>query len=582
MHTPSLLLSPSAKTSHNQSPYLAFHFKQSITQLLEIFHPATLSYNPFAHYTMGKESVWLLVIGFSLVSCEPLSNSTQAPSSSNTTDWIEDYSNVQSKFSLRNTEVPDEDLCYLVPGVNATLSDCNFRTDAQTFLVIHGWSVAGLFESWIHKLVSALFEREPNANVIVVDWLDRASHHYPTSAENTRLVGRDVAKFINWLEGLGYPLEKLHVLGYSLGAHVAGIAGNLSNNKVNRITGLDPAGPTFEHADTRKRLSPDDAKFVDVLHTNTRGTPDLSIGIQRTVGHVDIYPNGGTFQPGCSLQNAMRMIATYGLYNMDQLVKCSHERSVHLFIDSLVNKDQQSLAYRCSSKEAFYKGLCLSCRKNRCNKLGYNVNKVRTTRSAKMYLKTREIMPYKVFHFQIKLHLFSLKDVTLDNQPVKITLFGTLDEKHDIPVVVPGMIANMTISFLVTSDVDIGELLILKIQWEKDSYLPSFFSTNEFKIRKMRIKSGETQAKVVFRPKDSEFGVLTQGGDSVIFVKSKENEQSKREARSHRLKMHGSFFKQGVNESAADVKKEEPVIQSTEETPTEKTMEVATKKASSS
>lgn len=81
------------------------------------------------------------------------------------------------------------------------------------------------------------------------------------------------------------------------------------------ILGFDPAGPTFEHADSLKRLSPDDAKFVDVLHTNTRGSPDLSIGIQRPVGHVDIYPNGGTFQPGCSLRNTMRMIATYGLYS---------------------------------------------------------------------------------------------------------------------------------------------------------------------------------------------------------------------------------------------------------------------------
>lgn len=60
--------------------------------------------------------------------------------------------------------------------------------------------VAGLFESWVAKLVAALFAREPSANVIVVDWLDRASHHYPTSAENTRLVGWEVAQFINWLE----------------------------------------------------------------------------------------------------------------------------------------------------------------------------------------------------------------------------------------------------------------------------------------------------------------------------------------------------------------------------------------------
>ncbi|XP_066507968.1 lipoprotein lipase-like [Hoplias malabaricus] len=496
---------------------------------------------------MGKESVWLLVIGFSLISCDSFSNSTQAPFSNNTTDWIEDYSNIDTKFSVRHPEFPDEDLCYLIPGIKTTLSDCNFKIDGPTFLVIHGWSVAGLFESWIHKLVSALFVREHNANVVVVDWLDRGSQHYHTSAENTRLVGQDVAKLINWLESIGYPLEKLHVLGYSLGAHVAGIAGNLSNNKVNRITGLDPAGPTFEHADSLKRLSPDDARFVDVLHTNTRGSPDLSIGIQRTVGHVDIYPNGGTFQPGCSLQNTMRMIATYGFSNMDQLVKCSHERSVHLFIDSLVNQDQASMAFRCSSREAFYKGLCLSCRKNRCNKLGYNVNKVRTTRSVKMYLKTREIMPYKVFHYQIKLHLFSQKNMTMETQPLKISLYGTLSEREDIPVVVPSMVTNSTISFLVTSDVDVGEVMRLLIQWEMDSYLPNFFSTNEFQIRRMRIKSGETQSKVVFRPKDTEFAHLIQGSGSVIFVKSSENQHSRRKERIHRLKMNGSFFKQDTD-----------------------------------
>jgi hypothetical protein len=56
---------------------------------------------------------------------------------------------------------------------------------------------------------------------------------------------------------------------------------------------------------------------VDVLHTFTRGSLGLSIGIQQPVGHVDIYPNGGGFQPGCNLHGALEKIANYGLFGED-------------------------------------------------------------------------------------------------------------------------------------------------------------------------------------------------------------------------------------------------------------------------
>uniref|UniRef100_A0A667ZGM0 Lipoprotein lipase n=1 Tax=Myripristis murdjan TaxID=586833 RepID=A0A667ZGM0_9TELE len=469
---------------------------------------------------------------------------------SNPSDAPLDYSAIETKFSVRSPEEPEEDLCYLVPGRPETASECGFNPARKTIAVIHGWAVAGFFDSWVYKLVAALFEREPNANIIVVDWLDRAQHHYPNSAENTRLAGQDVAKLINWLEAeLQYDLSKLHLLGYSLGAHVAGVAGNLTNNKVNRITGLDPAGPHFEYANELRRLSPDDATFVDVLHTNTKGSPDFSIGIQRPVGHVDIYPNGGNEQPGCTFQNAMKMIATFGINNVDQIVKCAHERSVHLFIDSLVNRQQQSMAYRCSSKDAFNRGLCLSCRKNRCNNLGYGVNKVRRARSTKMYLKTGAQMPFKVFHYQVKAHFFSQKNLILSQQPILVSLYGTHGEKENIPLILPELNTNTTVSFLLTTDVDIGELLMVKMLWESDSFF-SYFRDNDFMIRRMRIKAGETQAKVSFRAKDAEFAHLVQGGDAVTFLKSKEDQNSRRRERLHRRKMHGSFFKQGQNEAA--------------------------------
>lgn len=68
----------------------------------------------------------------------------------------------------------------------------------------------------------------------------------------------------------------------------------------------------------QRRLSPDDAHFVDVLHTFTRGSLGLSIGIQQPVGHVDIYPNGGSFQPGCNLRGTLEKIANFGIFGENE------------------------------------------------------------------------------------------------------------------------------------------------------------------------------------------------------------------------------------------------------------------------
>lgn len=73
-------------------------------------------------------------------------------------------------------------------------------------------------------------------------------------------------------------------MGHSLGAHISGFAGKVFQaktwTKLNRISGLDPAGPCFLNEKTDKRLTTTDADFVDVIHTarNTYGI-NLSIGI---------------------------------------------------------------------------------------------------------------------------------------------------------------------------------------------------------------------------------------------------------------------------------------------------------------
>ncbi|XP_032069587.1 lipoprotein lipase [Thamnophis elegans] len=447
------------------------------------------------------------------------SQHTVAPSR-NIIENEKDFSGIESKFSLRIPERPDEDVCLLVPGQETSVADCNFNHTSKTFVVIHGWTVTGMYESWVPKLVKALYNREPDSNVIVVNWLARASLHYTTSAYFTKKVGEDVAAFVDWMEEqFGYFLNNVHLLGYSLGAHVAGIAGSLTSKKINRITGLDPAGPLFEYAEASRRLSPDDAVFVDVLHTYIRGSPDRSIGIQQPVGHIDIYPNGGSFQPGCNLAEALRLIAEKGFQESDQLVKCSHERSIHLFIDSLLYEEKPIMAYRCNSKETFERGLCLSCRKNRCNNLGYEVKRVGSKKSSKMYLKTRAHAPYKVFHFQVKIHFFGKLNITKRNEPFLISFYGTKKESENIPFVMPEISTNKTSSFLVCTEVDIGELLIVKLQWEKESFFSlRWWDTPEFSIRVVRIKAGETQKKVMFCSQNGS-SFLQKGGKAAEFMR---------------------------------------------------------------
>lgn len=79
--------------------------------------------------------------------------------------------------------------------------------------------------------------------------------------------------------------------GHSLGAHIAGVAGdtfkNLTNQLLPRITGLDPAYLCFREGEVLHRLTREDAAFVDVIHTNSN-----VLGIKDSIGHADFFPNG--------------------------------------------------------------------------------------------------------------------------------------------------------------------------------------------------------------------------------------------------------------------------------------------------
>ncbi|XP_028627230.1 hepatic triacylglycerol lipase isoform X3 [Grammomys surdaster] len=425
--------------------------------------------------------------------------------------------------------------CRLRPQHPETLQGCGFNSSQPLVMIIHGWSgsesatvgkdsdsdsqVDGLLETWIWKIVGALKSRQSQpVNVVLVDWISLAYQHYAVAVRNTRVVGREVAALLLWLEeSVTFSRSKVHLIGYSLGAHVSGFAGSSmgGKSKIGRITGLDPAGPMFEGTPPNDRLSPDDANFVDAIHTFTREHMGLSVGIKQPIAHYDFYPNGGSFQPGCHFLELYKHIAEHGLNAITQTIKCAHERSVHLFIDSLLHSDLQSTGFQCSDMDSFSQGLCLNCKKGRCNTLGYDIRRDRSGNSKRLFLITRAQSPFKVYHYQFKIQF-----VNQIEKPVEPTftmsLLGTKEEIKKIPITLgKGITSNKTYSFLITLDKDIGELMVLKFKWENSAVWANVWNTVQtimlwgiepnysgLVLKTIWVKAGETQQRMTFCPEN--------------------------------------------------------------------------------
>ncbi|KAG9510879.1 Lipoprotein lipase, partial [Fragariocoptes setiger] len=179
-----------------------------------------------------------------------------------------------------------------------------------------------------------------------IDGLISLMRSYPRIAAATKTLGAYLGKFLLDLHRVhNYNLDQMHLIGFSLGAHVSGFAGKYvranSNQTIGHITGLDPAGPCFRDNKAQDRLDRMDARYVDVIHT-----AGYSYGISQRIGHRDIYVNGGKKQPHCKIWN----------------MNCQH-----CFVASLYSKRRsgcQAVAYQCGSYEQFEAGHCPDCENN--------------------------------------------------------------------------------------------------------------------------------------------------------------------------------------------------------------------------
>ncbi|XP_061777335.1 lipase member H [Nerophis ophidion] len=267
-----------------------------------------------------------------------------------------------------------------------------FNLSRPTAFVIHGYRPTGAPPIWIDRLVRLLTEQE-DMNVIVVDWNRGAANlNYIAAVAYTSDAASNLTGFISNMQEEGASLSSLHLIGVSLGAHLAGYVGANLKGKIGRITGLDPAGPLFNSATPDDRLDPSDAMFVDVLHTDMN-----SFGLRGAHGHIDFYANGGADQPGCPKT----------IFAGKSYFVCDHQRSMLLYLCAL-NHTCSLTAYPCSSYADFLDGRCMQCEAFRpapCPQLGYDISQWRESLlrlgQTKVFFSTTATLPYRKLNYRV-------------------------------------------------------------------------------------------------------------------------------------------------------------------------------------
>lgn len=140
----------------------------------------------------------------------------------NTTETIENGTTLRPESPPRNT---------------LTLKTFEGLDRMSVRVIVHGFGSA-CHHVWIYEMRTALMAVE-DCIVICVDWEAGASlPNYVRAAANTRLVGKQLAFLLKGLqEYKGLDLSRVHIIGFSLGAHVSGFAGS-DLPGLRRITGL--------------------------------------------------------------------------------------------------------------------------------------------------------------------------------------------------------------------------------------------------------------------------------------------------------------------------------------------------------
>ncbi|XP_078656778.1 endothelial lipase-like isoform X1 [Branchiostoma floridae x Branchiostoma belcheri] len=413
---------------------------------------------------------------------------------------------INTTFHLRTRSNPVQSHV-LKPGRPETLRRSNYESGVMTRIILHGYSMYGTLEPWINTMVQAILAKD-DSNVIVVDWMKGAMATYSQAVGNTRLVGAEVANLIKWLmDKTGNPLDSFHIIGFSLGAQVAGYAGDRLGGRIARISAVDPANPGFKDTDPRVHLDPSDAMFVDAIHTDGNTLLGVGLGMKDAIGHVDFYPNGGNDQPGCNMASSSEGSI---LYKLSVTFSCDHFRAADLYIATINATNGPLQGFQCDNYDRFRQGTCMSCRGNRCRSMGWDAERVAHKERVKFYLQTTAEDPFKVYHYQVKMHFRNVSRAKEVDAKLYIQLRGPEGETEEVALkegnqvrIVPGHSQK----FLFSTPTHLSKVESVSFRWEEVTsssswWFSSWFGAEEedsgektLHVKSVKLKPGEADVQ---------------------------------------------------------------------------------------
>ncbi|CRK87856.1 CLUMA_CG001643, isoform A [Clunio marinus] len=195
-------------------------------------------------------------------------------------------------------------------------------------LLIHGWNADS--DHVALETVKNSYMKINTSHLLMADWREIASMRYITARELIPLIGKQICQLLRkFVEQALIGPDRMHIIGHSLGAHIATHVGRCFNGEISRMTALDPAGPLFNSISV-DALNKNDFKFVDSIHTSAGFAGEFEMR-----SHADFYPNDGKApQPGCELLDVLTLSG------------CSHFRAPLYFSESILIP-QSFNAFKC-------------------------------------------------------------------------------------------------------------------------------------------------------------------------------------------------------------------------------------------